>query len=91
MLLPQALIAVAVAASAHYHLVTAWQSRSLTRTHSIAQRAIPHIHHLQVLVLLRLGDNTTLAATVNAYNGEALTQTTLQQDVCQVHSLLHLK
>jgi hypothetical protein len=39
---------------------------------------------LQVLVLLRRGGGTTLAATVNAHSGEVLSQHTLQQDVCQV-------
>lgn len=39
---------------------------------------------LQVLVLLRQGGGTTLAATVNAHSGELLSQRTLQQDVCQV-------
>ena len=38
----------------------------------------------QVLVLLRQGDGTTLAATVTAHSGEVLSQRTLQQDVCQV-------
>lgn len=39
---------------------------------------------LQVLVLLRQGGGTTLAATVNAHSGEVFSLRTLQQDVCQV-------
>jgi hypothetical protein len=39
---------------------------------------------VQVLVLLRQSDGTTLAATVDAHSGELLTQDTLQQEVCQV-------
>ena len=44
----------------------------------------PMASRRQVLVLLRLGGGTTLAATVNAHSGEVLSQRTLQQDVCQV-------